>query len=182
MSVGNANVLERRWQCIAVELGIAPRPRDRPHIEHAGGPMRFQQMDEFLDRPGRVSDGEHRRRSFGLFVFGHGKEFCFNVRISPGRHVQASDQDECKKLASSLVMQCQLHQGIFQNPGALAARESLCLLSTGCSSLGPRIDVHGNKAHVIIEFMGSREPLQIVDKTTAEFRRRKLRASIDRFQ
>ena len=81
MSVGNTSDLEQPWQCVVVELGIAPGPRPCPHIDHAGGAMCCQQTDEFPNGPSRVSDGEHRRRSFGLFVFRHGKEFCGDSRI-----------------------------------------------------------------------------------------------------
>lgn len=48
--------------------------------------------------------------------------------------------------------------------------------------LSSRVDIHGNKAHVVIEFLGRREPLHVRDEATAELRRRKLCAFADRSQ
>ena len=48
--------------------------------------------------------------------------------------------------------------------------------------LSSRVDIHGNKAHVVIKFLGRREPLHVRDEATAELRRRKLCAFADRSQ
>ena len=48
--------------------------------------------------------------------------------------------------------------------------------------LSSRVDIHGNKAHVVIKFLGRRESLHVRDEATAELRRRKLCAFADRSQ
>src|SRR4029078_1400953 len=57
--VVNPSAMERRRQLVSIELLNLARPRDRPHINDPADAMSFQESDEVLYRPCRVTDREH---------------------------------------------------------------------------------------------------------------------------
>jgi hypothetical protein len=60
MPVLDARLPEGGLQGIALELRIAPRPRDCPHVHHLPDPVGGQQRQELGESPGGVPDGEER--------------------------------------------------------------------------------------------------------------------------
>jgi hypothetical protein len=62
--VMKAGGMQGRRQLASVELRIVPRTRDGSYIDQPLYLVRFQELDEFLYRAGRVPDGHDNRRGW----------------------------------------------------------------------------------------------------------------------
>jgi hypothetical protein len=63
--VTNADLLQRFRERRLVELRIAPRTRDRPHIDNARDLVGLEQAKKLIKTPGGMPDGQNRRRHLG---------------------------------------------------------------------------------------------------------------------
>jgi hypothetical protein len=60
MFVGDAGQRQRGGQFFLVELQIMPRARNGADIDEASDGVRSQRRDEIIERPGRMTDSQHR--------------------------------------------------------------------------------------------------------------------------
>ena len=58
MRVADADAGDGCRERVAVELGVAPRPGDGPHVDHCRDAVGMQEAHEAFKAPRRVADGQ----------------------------------------------------------------------------------------------------------------------------
>src|SRR6516165_7948425 len=71
MCVANLDLGQAVRQCLAIELGVAPGPRHRSHVEKSFHTVRLQELNEGVERSRRVSDGQDERGLVGTPLAHH---------------------------------------------------------------------------------------------------------------